>query len=126
MLELIIVWSGDGAGANRGLVLVLELIIIWYGADAGASTNTAISSNIDTDNRISRHNGNSIGNTSLPPFHNHIGSAWHGLVRLARREHGSPREHGSRSQFCAAHKAAAHDVYVCKCVWVYVYVGRYK
>ena len=44
MLELIIVWSGGGAGANRGLVLVLELIIIWSGADAGASTNTAISS----------------------------------------------------------------------------------
>ena len=43
MLDLIIVWSGGGAGANRGLALVLELIIIWSGADAGASTNLAIS-----------------------------------------------------------------------------------
>ena len=43
MLDLIIVWSGGGAGAPGGLLLVLELIIIWSGADAGASTNTAIS-----------------------------------------------------------------------------------
>ena len=112
------------------VVSTLECVLL--AGTLNGSTNTAISSNIDADNRISRHNGNSIGNTSLPPPHNHIGSAWHGLLRLARRERGSPREHGSRSQFCAAHKAAArarlsvsigHDVYVCKCVWVYVYVG---